>query len=355
MVFVADDLAGWLIGLLADAGRKKLTSLVLGSEQERALRAAATAAVQLTAGELRPGDTEQAEHVALVISQVFGEPVPAKPLARQGTVLGALQAGIAAQLAVLDDARLTGTGQSSAEVLGTAGAVVAATLTGHLVREIVTRGARGGPLFPLASQLNDDVTHLQGQRIEAVLGQLTGEVREALAQLDQQGVRHAPVKKGLQAPSRPTESRLEVKVLDDPPDAVRAVLELGEDERVVRRRVITRDGEAGHSRSSSTAKDMIQTAYFPIRLAEQMGAKQLLSKKSIRQGSHQYLTELGFGTDEYHERFAIRPSFPDEAAKLGIDDGSPVTYHIKVHYRNQRPLWCSVTIHVGAERGMGSK
>lgn len=26
MVFVADDLAAWLIGLLADAGRKKLTS-----------------------------------------------------------------------------------------------------------------------------------------------------------------------------------------------------------------------------------------------------------------------------------------------------------------------------------------
>lgn len=42
VVFVADDLAGWLIGLLADAGRKKLTSLVLGSEQERALRSAAS-------------------------------------------------------------------------------------------------------------------------------------------------------------------------------------------------------------------------------------------------------------------------------------------------------------------------
>ena len=28
---------GWLVGQLADAGRKKLTELVLGSEQERAL------------------------------------------------------------------------------------------------------------------------------------------------------------------------------------------------------------------------------------------------------------------------------------------------------------------------------
>jgi len=36
VVFVADDLAAWLIGVLADAGRKKLTRLVLGSDQERA-------------------------------------------------------------------------------------------------------------------------------------------------------------------------------------------------------------------------------------------------------------------------------------------------------------------------------
>ncbi len=184
MVFVADDLAAWLVGLLADAGRKKLTSLVLGTEQERALRAAATTAVQLTAAELRPGDAGQPEHVALVISHVFGEPVTAARLAGQATVLEALQAGITSQLAVLDDPGLTGTGQSSADVLGVPGPVVAAKLTGHLVREIVARGSHGGPLFPLASQLNDNVTHLQGQRIEKMLGQLTGEVRQALARRD---------------------------------------------------------------------------------------------------------------------------------------------------------------------------
>ena len=47
MPFVADDLGAWLIALLADAGRKKLTTLVLGTDQERALRSAATAAVRL--------------------------------------------------------------------------------------------------------------------------------------------------------------------------------------------------------------------------------------------------------------------------------------------------------------------
>ena len=56
-------------------------------------------------------------------------------------------------------------------------------MTGHLLREIITRGSRGGPLFPLASQLNDDVTHLQGQRIEDMLGYLADEVRQALARL----------------------------------------------------------------------------------------------------------------------------------------------------------------------------
>ena len=68
------------------------------------------------------------------------------PLAGQATVLEALQAGIAGQLAVLDDASLTGTGQSSADVLGVAGTVVAQKLTGYLLREIMVRGSRGGPL-----------------------------------------------------------------------------------------------------------------------------------------------------------------------------------------------------------------
>ncbi len=71
MVFVADDLGAWLVAVLADAGRKKLAEFVLGTDQERALRQAAAAAVGLTARELRPGDHEQADQLALVISQVF--------------------------------------------------------------------------------------------------------------------------------------------------------------------------------------------------------------------------------------------------------------------------------------------
>ena len=71
MVFVADDLGAWLVGLLADAGRKRLTALVVGSDQERALRQAATAAVQATAEVLSPSDAERTAQIAMVISEVF--------------------------------------------------------------------------------------------------------------------------------------------------------------------------------------------------------------------------------------------------------------------------------------------
>ena len=152
MVFVADDLGAWLVALLADAGRKKLTTVVLGTDQERALRQAATAVVKLTAEDLRPDSGERAEELTSVISQVFSAPVPDAPLAGHATLLEALQAAIARQLAPLDNRGLTGTGQSSADLLGVSASVLADKLTGHLVRGIAIRGARGGPLALLAAK-----------------------------------------------------------------------------------------------------------------------------------------------------------------------------------------------------------
>src|SRR5260370_21730752 len=58
MVFVADALGAWLTGLVADAGSKKLTALVLGTDQERALRSAATAAVWSQAARSSPSPAE---------------------------------------------------------------------------------------------------------------------------------------------------------------------------------------------------------------------------------------------------------------------------------------------------------
>jgi len=53
---------------------------------------------------------------------------------------------------------------------------VAVTLTGHLVREIMISGSGGGPLAPLADQLNHDVTHMQGERLEGMFAQLAAQV-----------------------------------------------------------------------------------------------------------------------------------------------------------------------------------
>ena len=111
----------------------------------------------------------------MVIGQVFSEPVPDAPRAGPVMLLEGLQAGIARQLAVLDDASLTGTGQSSADVLGVPGAVLADGLTWHLVREIIVHGSRGSPLTALADQLNHELTRLQVQRVESGLARLAAE------------------------------------------------------------------------------------------------------------------------------------------------------------------------------------
>jgi tetratricopeptide (TPR) repeat protein len=193
MVFVADDLAAWLVGALADAGSKRLITWVLGSEQQRALRQAATAAVEFTAAEFCPDGGKRAQELAMVVSQVFRVPVPGASMTGQETLLEALQAEIARQLAPSDDAGLTGARQSWADVVALSAGTLAEILTGYLVREIVVRGARGGPLAPLAAQLNHDMTHLQGQRIEGKVDRLDGKLLEVLARLaDTHAVPSAP-------------------------------------------------------------------------------------------------------------------------------------------------------------------
>ena len=195
-MFVADDLVAWLIGLLADASVKKLTTLVRGTDQQRALRQAATAAIQRTGEQLVPSGGEQAEQLATAIGKVFRDPAPDAGVAGQETLLEALQAGIAGKLAVLDE---PGAGQFSAQLPGMPGEVLAETLAHHLVREIMVRGSRGGPLAPLADQLNHDVTHLQGQRLEGMLAQLAAQVT-ALAQA---GVAPVAPRKPVRLPPRP--------------------------------------------------------------------------------------------------------------------------------------------------------
>ena len=171
MGFIADDLGAWLVGLLADAGRRKVAALVFGTDQQRALHQAVTDAIQLTAGELYPEDDQRAEHLAMVLNEVSAEPIPSVPPGGKGTVLEALRAAVVTHLAVLDDVDLTGTGQSSADLLGVPGRVMAEKLTNHLLRVIMIRGSQGGPRVPLVAQLNDDMTHLQSQRLEGMVSE----------------------------------------------------------------------------------------------------------------------------------------------------------------------------------------
>jgi tetratricopeptide (TPR) repeat protein len=186
MVFVAEAFAGWLVEQVVDAARKGFSTWVLGSDQERALRQAARAAIQATARQLRPqpmaeDDPQGPVHLARVIDQVFQEaPTPAEALAAHVTLLESLQARVTARLAILDDTRITGTGQSSAQVLGIWVPVLAEELTEQLLREIRSRAAGGGPLKPLADQLNHDRTYLQGQELKASLAQLPTQLPSAM-------------------------------------------------------------------------------------------------------------------------------------------------------------------------------
>jgi hypothetical protein len=183
MAFFADDLGAWLIGLLAERARRKLISFVLGDEVERALHAAATTAIELTTTVLWADDAGQAEQAAMVINEVFRTPASEAMVAQQVTMLQALEAGIADQLAVFDDASLTGSGQSSADVLGVSAEVIAAELTDNLLLRIDASAARGGPLASLANLLQHDRTYLQGQETQEALYQVGGEILEAIAQV----------------------------------------------------------------------------------------------------------------------------------------------------------------------------
>ena len=190
MTFVAEAFGGWLVGQVADATRKGLADRLLGSDQERALQKAATAAIKATAQQFRPGsaiaeDALGADHLARVIDHVFRTtPMTAKSFAGRATLLQGLQIGVAAHLAVLGDTEITGTGESSSEVLGVPVPAVVETLTRKLLQEIIVRGATGGPLTSLADQLNHDLTHLKGQQLSASLARLTNDLQTALATLD---------------------------------------------------------------------------------------------------------------------------------------------------------------------------
>ena len=165
MIFVEGAFASWLLGQVANAGRKRLVESMRGTEHDRALEQAAHAAIQSTAKQWYPGKSDE---LASVIDQVFRSD-SLTPQMDHATVLQGLYVGITAQLSILDDVNVTGTGKSSADLLGVSGSALATSLTSHLVQEIRGRGAIDGPLTPLASRLSDDNLLL---RIESLHNEL---------------------------------------------------------------------------------------------------------------------------------------------------------------------------------------
>ena len=158
MVFLADGFSAWLAATMADAGRKRLSQFFSGTdEQGRALRSAAASAIQATADELCPGDAIAAEHLARVIDELFTAPTREGACDADATASEALETSIGAQLAVLDDVSMTGVGQSAADSLDVTTVELTENLYGHLCQQIVFLGSRGGPLEPLANELNHEV------------------------------------------------------------------------------------------------------------------------------------------------------------------------------------------------------
>jgi NACHT domain len=172
-MFIVDDFAAWLIGEFSDEVRKRLTDWVLGTEQERDLGRVASAAIRQTATELSSGGRERAEQIAMVVNEVFTGPAVPTSLDGGSTILEVLQAGIAQKLAVLADVDRTGVGESWAQIVGLPPEALTEKLTGHVVQEILIRGARGGALTSLAAQLNADAARLQGQLTQDMIRRLT--------------------------------------------------------------------------------------------------------------------------------------------------------------------------------------
>jgi tetratricopeptide (TPR) repeat protein len=190
MVFIAEAFAGWLVGQVAAAGGKRLGAWLLGSYQQQALQQAATTAIHRTAQlaysqPATQADQEGVDYLAQVIDQVFQQPpTPAESVADHATLLQGLQAGVAVRLAVLRDTQITGTGRSSAELLDVSVPELTDLLTSQLVGEIRSRGASGGPLTPLADQLNHDLTHLQVQQQGVRVERLGTDMQTVLTMLD---------------------------------------------------------------------------------------------------------------------------------------------------------------------------
>ena len=187
---IPGDFASWSVAKLADAISVRLVRFVLGPEQERALRQAAKLAVQAVSRDMWPDDAGRAAELEAVINHLFERPVPAVPMAGYPGLIAAIQAGIWDQLEPLGNADLTEQGVSSADVLGIPLRELASRLFWRLRENILGDGLLGGPLKPVADQINHEETRRELgflADIERQIGRIqAGPLRDNGKSLEQQ-------------------------------------------------------------------------------------------------------------------------------------------------------------------------
>jgi hypothetical protein len=138
------------------------------------------------------------------------------------TASQALESAIGAQLAILDDASITGVDQSAADLLDVSTVELTEKLYEHLCQQIVLLGSRGGPLEPLANELNHETTHRRLAQATEAIRQVGAAVEAAFAH---QAAEHSA---GLQ--SAPTTANMALHV-----EHLLSDLNLGEHDEAERR------------------------------------------------------------------------------------------------------------------------
>jgi GntR family transcriptional regulator len=108
---------------------------------------------------------------------------------------------------------------------------------------------------------------------------------------------------------------IEVAIVD-PPEEVAGRLELKPgDGVVVRRRVRYLDGEPYN----------INDSYFPLTIAE---GTEIMQPGDIARGANQVLAEQGYEQVRAFDEFYVRMPTPEEAQRLDLGPGTPITRHI---------------------------
>jgi len=182
-VFVVDDLAAVLVEWLADAGRKKITTLVMGTDQQRALKNVAKLAVQLTINELCPRGGRSAELLNEALTSALRDPQLLSSGVAHFTLLEAFHARLNERIGRMESEApgLFGTVVLQEGLPRFEPGVVIRCLGAHVIDLILENGARGGPLAPLASTLQRDAIYLQGKRIEGKVNDIADDVSRVLS------------------------------------------------------------------------------------------------------------------------------------------------------------------------------